>query len=101
MARIQIQPGTLVPIELTEAERAAVLERTLAGEDLTERLREAPLHDGTCTASYSLDELDDLRGYVAAEANHTEDMKLRRRLDRVFARLRTVMEAYDDGLWPE
>jgi hypothetical protein len=48
-------------------------------------------------ARFTLDELDYLIGFIAAEANHTRDRKLRNALDRLYERLATIMEAYDDG----
>lgn len=47
----------------------------------------------------SLEDLDDLRGYLAAEANHTKDKKLEKRLDALWAKLTAIMESYDDGGW--
>jgi hypothetical protein len=41
--------------------------------------------------------LDELRGHVAATANHCTDRRLRRELDALFARLTTEMDRYDDG----
>ena len=44
----------------------------------------------------SLDEIDDLMGYVVAEANHTDDKKLERALDKIFSRLDDYLSKYDD-----
>ena len=49
--------------------------------------------------TYTLEDLEDLIGYIAAEANHTEDAKLRRRLDRLCEKLYKVQRSYDDGNW--
>lgn len=35
----------------------------------------------------SLDDIEDLQGHVAAEANHTHNAKLRNRLDKIFVKL--------------
>jgi hypothetical protein len=48
---------------------------------------------------YTLDDLDELLGFVAAEANHSTDKKLRKELEALYARVRHEMESYDDGLW--
>lgn len=42
---------------------------------------------GKLIVKYSLDELDELLGYIAAEANHAENEKLERDLDRLYDRL--------------
>jgi hypothetical protein len=43
-----------------------------------------------------LDDLDDLAGSVAAEANHAKDKKLRKQLSHLFDRIRAVLESYTD-----
>jgi len=48
---------------------------------------------------YTLDDLDQLLGHIAAEANHCKSKKLQRELHELFDRLRDVMESYDDGGW--
>ena len=50
---------------------------------------------------YTLDDLDELLGYVAAEANHATNKKLRKELDALYGRLRREMESYDDGQWQQ
>ncbi len=42
----------------------------------------------------TLDDLDDLGGYVAAEANHTTDKKLRKKLDAIFFRIQGMLETH-------
>jgi len=44
----------------------------------------------------SLDDIEDLMGYVAAEANHTDDKKLQNILDKIFTRLDDYLSKYDD-----
>jgi hypothetical protein len=39
---------------------------------------------------FTLDDLDELAGFVAAEANHAKDEKLGKELDRLFARIDDV-----------
>lgn len=48
---------------------------------------------------YTLDDLEDILGYVAAEANHTGDKKLRRDLDTLYDRLLRTQRSFDDGDW--
>jgi len=43
-----------------------------------------------------LDNLDELAGYVAAEANHAKNKKLEKELHRLYARIAAVLESYTD-----
>lgn len=97
--RKKIKRGQKVALGFKPSERRLVLDHTLAGPDLTEPLRQAPLIDGRHKVGYTLDELDELLGYVAAEANHSPDKRVQKRLDALHTRLRREMESYDDGLW--
>ena len=45
---------------------------------------------------FTLDDLDELAGYVAAEANHAKDTKLEKQLHRLYARIAAVLESYTD-----
>ena len=44
----------------------------------------------------TLDELDLLAGYVAAEANHTEDKRRERKLDRIHDRICQVEDTFEE-----
>jgi hypothetical protein len=97
--RKKIKDGQKVAVNITPRERLLVLDQTFAGPDLTVRLRRAALVDGRHVAWYTLSDLDELLGFIAAEANHSTDKKVRTALDALYARLRRKMESYDDGLW--
>jgi plasmid stabilization system protein ParE len=43
-----------------------------------------------------LDDLDELAGYVAAEANHAKVKKLEKELRRLYSRIAEVLESYTD-----
>ncbi len=43
-----------------------------------------------------MDDLDELAGCVAAEANHTQDKKQRKEWDQLFSRISAVLESYTD-----
>ena len=47
----------------------------------------------------SLGDIEEIQGYVAAEANHTRDTKLRRRLDKLFDKFQKLLDASDDQEW--
>ena len=94
--RIRIQPDEKVPLELNERERELILEHTFADDELTNRLRVVPKKGQPPIFRFTLDDLDELGGFVAAEANHTKDKKLRKELDRLFDRIQTTLESYTD-----
>jgi hypothetical protein len=73
-----------------------ILQHTFADEDLTRRLRIVPRAGELAAYRFNLGELDDLAGYVAAEANHAKDKKLKKRLAGLFDRIETVLESYTD-----
>lgn len=99
MARKKIDPGDRVEVTLSGRERELVLEHTFAGPDLTGGLASAQQSGGKFVVHYTLDELDELLGYIAAEANHCRSKKLETELDNLFERLQRLMESYDDGQW--
>ena len=82
----------------SNASELRLLELTQWDPDYCRRLEPNPEGE-ILTGRFSLDELDDMIGFMAAEANHTEDRGLRRQLVRLMQRLRTEMESYDDGNW--
>jgi hypothetical protein len=85
-----------IEIKLTPTERDLILEHTFAGNDLTDRIKLALLKGKHISAGYTLEELDELVGFIAAEANHSEDRKLERQLDRLFEKLSRVIEDNND-----
>jgi hypothetical protein len=92
-ARKRIRPDEKVPLELNDHERELIVKHTFAGDELTNRLRIAPRPGGSPIYGFNL---DDLAGYVAAEANHAKNKKLQRELQRLFSRIAAVLESYTD-----
>lgn len=101
MSRKNIQPGDRVSVTITPRQRELIVEHTFANPELTEPLRLAETKDRQLLVKLTLDDIDELRGYVAAEANHAENKKLQRELDELFQNLTSTMESYDDGMWQE
>ena len=83
-----------MPLQLSDRERELILEHAFADEALLGRLRVAPASNQRAVFHFTLDDLDDLAGCVAAEANHAKDKKLRKEWDRVFARIGDVLDSY-------
>ena len=96
--RKKIRQGQTVEVGFSPRERVLVLEHTFTGPDLTTTLRRAQLGSGRYVVRYTLNDLDELLGFVAAEANHSTDKKLRRELDALYVKVRREVESYDDGL---
>ena len=92
----QIAVGEKVPLELNDRERDLIMNHTFAGNDLTDRFRIVPGPGRPPSHRFTLDELDELAGYVAAEANHAKVKKLEQELRRLSARIATVLESYTD-----
>jgi hypothetical protein len=44
----------------------------------------------------SLDDIEEIQGYIAAEANHTKNKKLQKELGRIFDKLQVYLDIYDD-----
>lgn len=93
MERKKIKFGEKVPIKFTIAERDHILNDTFAGGDMTAPLKIA-VEGSKLKIMYSVDILEELIGYIAAAANHCEDAKLQRKLDKLFERLKKIEESY-------
>jgi hypothetical protein len=100
MARRKISPQDRVEVQMSSRGRELLLKHTLADPEYAERLRLVPGKQ-EYVGSYTLDDLEDVLGYVAAEANHTEDHTLRGDLDALYDRLSAVQQSYNDGLWQD
>ena len=98
MNRRKIQPDEKITIRMRKLDRELLLNHTLGDPEYADRLRAAPNGRGL-VGEYTLDDLEDMLGYVAAEANHTNDKKLRRELDALYDRLLQIQRSYDDGNW--
>lgn len=70
--RKHLKPGEKVVLSLTLPQVDLIVEHTSIGEDLLATLRAAKVRDDVVAARCTLDELDELAGYVAAEANNTK-----------------------------
>lgn len=90
-----------VPVKLSVSDRDLIVCYTLAGPDLTDRLERANAAGSWIIAQYTLAELDELLGFIAAEANHARTRKLQRQLDKLYDRLKIVEGSYADELSPE
>ena len=94
--REQIAVGEKVLLELSEHERGLIMKHTFAGNNLTDRLRIVPKPGQREFYRFTLDDLDELAGYVAAEANHAKVKKLETELRRLYSRIADALESYTE-----
>src|SRR5215472_9459901 len=89
--RKHIAVGEKVPLELTERERDLIIIHTFADNNLTNRLRVVPSPGRRPFYRFTLDDLDELAGYVAAEANHAKFKKLEKELRQLCGRITSTI----------
>ena len=94
--RKQVADDEKVALELSDRERDLIVKHTFAGDGLTDRLRIVPGPGEPPLYRFTLDDLDELAGYVAAEANHAKVKKLEKELRQLYARIAVVLESYTD-----
>ena len=99
--RKAIREDEAVPVAFTEAERRLISDHTAADPEYMSRLRPEGKGGAGLSGLFTLYDLEDLTGCIAAEANHTDDKRLAGRLQGLFARLTDTMESYDDGNWQD
>lgn len=68
--RKRIKRGQRVAFTLTRHERDLIVERTFVDAEIEERLRNARASGSDLIVDLTLDDVDDLAGHVAAQANH-------------------------------
>jgi hypothetical protein len=97
----KVRENEKVPITFSAGDRELVLDHTFADPDLTAPLRRRRRPAEDVVVRYTLSDLEELQGFIAAEANHTKDKRLQKRLYALHHRLQNEMQQYDDGLWQE
>jgi hypothetical protein len=95
--RKRIPLGSEIKVLFTAREKELVLNHTLAGPDERKPLVRARERHGVFVVSYGLDDLDELLGFIAAEANHAKSKKVQKELYGLYDKLQHVMEGYEDG----
>lgn len=91
--RKRIPPGTKLPVTLTVRERDLIRDETSCDPGFAE----CAVADGTgIRVELSLDEIEEIQGYVAAEANQTTNSKRRKELDHLVDKLQVFLDTYED-----
>jgi hypothetical protein len=99
IGKTHIPADEKVGLRLTGAERKLILEALIHIDDeLAGPIRSTP---ADAPVMLTLDDLDDLAGCVAAEANHTTNKSLRKKLDAIFSKIQDLLGTYTDQDPPE
>ena len=91
--RKKIPYGTKLPVFFTGQECDLVREHTFYDPEFAPGIKSDAKK---VQINMDLDDIEDLQGYVAAEANHTPDKKLQKKLDMLFQKLQKFLDTYDD-----
>jgi len=89
----RIRYGTKLPVKLTLQERDLIRNETLCNPDFA---RFAVIEGKGVILNLSLDDIEEIQGYIAAEANQTKSRKLQKNLDRLFSKFQVYLDTYDD-----
>ena len=93
MNRKKIPYGTKLPVKLTLRERDLIRDETVCAPDFA---KFAVVEGMSIKVDMSLDDIEEIQGYIAFESNHTENIKLQKELDRIFDKLQFFLDNYDD-----
>ena len=84
-----------VSVLLTKKQIDLIIEHTFAEDDLLDALRISELAGAKRKARFTLHDLEDLNGHVAATSNHCNDKKLQQDLDFIYEIIQEVELKYD------
>lgn len=92
-SRRTIPEESKISVTLTLRERDLIRDEMYCNPDFAK----AAVVDGAgIRADLSLDDIEEIQGYVAATANHTDNSKLRKELNRLFYKLKVFLDTYAD-----
>jgi hypothetical protein len=92
--RKRIQKYEEFGLQLTQAERKLIVDGVLGvPQDLELTIRTTPAKQ---PVMMTLDNWDELGGYVAAEANNTGDKKLQKKFDAIFSKIQDLLDSQTD-----
>ncbi len=90
-----IAAGETIGLKLSAAERKLIVDCLYVMDSrLQERIRQAPKNQDV---PLTLDELEDLHGNLAFDANHTDDKKHERALDKILRKIERMLDFYSDA----
>lgn len=101
MAKKENPTKRIMPLSLLEEERRLIIEDQLFScEELENQLRCAVIQEDQVVILVTYDELDDLNGYIAAEANHCKNRNKQKKLDAILDKTQELLESFESGLEP-
>jgi hypothetical protein len=86
-----------IRITFTERQRDLLLNHTFADDAYAKRLV-AVASSKKLAGEYTLDDLDDMLGFIAEAANHSETRLLEDRLDALYDKLEKIVARYDPDM---
>ncbi len=91
-----LKPGQKVVLLLTAEECGLITSLTYIPEELMQAIYSSKCRDDIVSARFTLSELEELGGCIAADANNTKSRKLRKSLDAVFEKIEQLNLKYCD-----
>ena len=85
------KPDALRRLSLTCEQVTLIIEHTMIDDTMLAMLHRSKVTDEMAAVRGTLDDFDELAGYVAAEANHTKDKKLRKQLDAISGSIEVLL----------
>ena len=90
----RMNPSGAIGLSLTADERKLILDEVMClNREYEEVIRSTPIEK---PIMFTLDQWDDLGGYVAAEANHSFKKKHQRKLDAISSRIEELLSCHCD-----
>lgn len=87
MKKIVIEPDDKILVTLTLQERDLILNCMILEKHLIEMFKISVIKNNKISLHCTKNDIEDLLGYIAAEANHTPDKKIVNRLDKLYDKL--------------
>jgi len=84
-----------VPLLLSKKQIDLIIEHTFAEDDLLDALWVSEVSGSRRIVLFTLHDLEDLNGHVAAAANHCKDKKLEDLLDTIYEAIQKAEQKYD------
>ena len=93
MKKKDVRTETKIPVKLTLRERDLIRSGTFPDPDFG---KGEVIEGGHITVDLSLDEIEEIQGYVAGDATHTNNARRERELDRLCDKLQVYLDRYED-----
>ncbi|MEW6237057.1 MAG: hypothetical protein AB1656_16860 [Candidatus Omnitrophota bacterium] len=77
---------------LTNSERSLILDKASLSDEMDKKIRFAAPSDGQTVIRLPLDDLDELAGCIAIEANHCQDKRIKKRWDKIFSKIQDILD---------